>query len=114
MGNSLAKVSQAGIAHPEEPIVLPSSTSEGSTKAKQELLAPIQRIYLVITEEFYGGENKIRIFTTKELAIKYAIKLGHEENLDVIIYEKTILSDNNMDDETVLIDSYTLVKDNSD
>lgn len=44
-----------------------------------------KKVYLKVTEEYYGGEDKIRVFDTKEKAEK--CQCG---NLDTIVLEKHI------------------------
>ena len=51
-----------------------------------------QRVYLVLTEEWFGGEKKTRVFLTKEAAMYYARQVGVRDNLEMSIYEHEILS----------------------
>jgi len=54
-------------------------------------------VYLVITEEWYGGGDKIRIFADEMSANNYKKELEDKHNLDVIVQRKTI-------DNSIIID----------
>jgi ribosomal protein S24E len=50
-------------------------------------------VYVVLTEEWYGGENKkslVKVFNSEDEAKKYEIIVGNENNLDTIVVKKMI------------------------
>ena len=52
------------------------------------------KIFVVITEEYYGGSDKIKIFKTENDAEEYVYK--HNDGLDMIILEPEINENCNM------------------
>lgn len=47
-------------------------------------------VYVVVTEEYYGGEFYLKVFSDRQSAEEYADVLGSEKDLDIIIMERTI------------------------
>jgi len=47
-------------------------------------------VYIVATEEFYGNENLLAVFSDKKLAEEYAEQIGKKYNLETIVMLKII------------------------
>jgi hypothetical protein len=49
-------------------------------------------VYVVVTEEWYGGLNdEIKVFAEEKTANEYAAEIGEKYNLDVSVLKKSVL-----------------------
>ena len=50
----------------------------------------LMKVYIVVTEEYYGGEDKVRIFTNLARAQEYVNHLFETYKIDVLILEREL------------------------
>ena len=48
------------------------------------------KIYIVVTEEYYGGEDKVKVFTNVVHAQEYVNHLFETYKIDVLILEREL------------------------
>ena len=50
-------------------------------------------VYIVVSEEYYGGEELVLVFSNQEDAQRYADAIGKKRNLDMNILKRILRED---------------------
>lgn len=58
---------------------------------RQEILSPWSKVFVVVFETFFGGDDNVKCFTTRYKADDYLSTKGHELNLDGEVFESDVL-----------------------
>jgi len=66
------------------------ATQQDMTNIREYINNQEREVYVVVTEDWYGGIQKIKAFNTKEKAEAYSNEIGTQNNLDTIVLKLTV------------------------